>query len=118
MLSVFIAAIAVSLARGRKPDCHCFGQLHSAPIGWTTLSRNAVLAGLAALIVWRGPGNAGAKLSEWLQSLSRPEIAVLALALTVAALAAFVLLMFFQVLRQNGRLALRLEALEARPGAS
>src|SRR2546425_9677417 len=53
MLSVFIAAIAVSLARGRKPDCHCFGQLHSAPIGWTTLSRNAVLAGLAALVVWR-----------------------------------------------------------------
>jgi uncharacterized membrane protein YphA (DoxX/SURF4 family)/peroxiredoxin len=118
MLSVFIAAIAVSLARGRKPDCHCFGQLHSAPIGWTTLSRNAVLAGLAALVVWRGPGNAGANLSEWLQSLSRPEIAVLALAITVAALAAFVLLMFFQLLRQNGRLALRLEALEARPGAS
>jgi hypothetical protein len=34
LLVLFIVAIAVTLARGRKPDCHCFGQLHSKPIGW------------------------------------------------------------------------------------
>src|SRR5438270_103523 len=33
LLAVFSLAIAVSLAGGRTPDCHCFGQVHSAPIG-------------------------------------------------------------------------------------
>src|SRR5215475_5211314 len=31
LLSVFTVAIATSLARGRAPQCQCFGQLHSAP---------------------------------------------------------------------------------------
>src|SRR5579883_1240092 len=35
LLTLFILAIAVNLAQGRKPDCHCFGQLHSKPIGWS-----------------------------------------------------------------------------------
>ena len=33
LLLVFVAGISVNLARGRRPDCHCFGQLHSAPAG-------------------------------------------------------------------------------------
>jgi peroxiredoxin/uncharacterized membrane protein YphA (DoxX/SURF4 family) len=117
LLLVFMAAIAVNLLRGRAPDCHCFGQLHASPVGWATVVRNAVLAGLAAFVVWQGPGNAGADLGEWLRNSSRSEIAVEGLAITVAALTAFVLLMLFQLLRQNGRLLLRLEAVEARLGA-
>src|SRR3954463_14740375 len=31
LLLLFIAGIARSMARGEAPDCHCFGQLHSAP---------------------------------------------------------------------------------------
>ncbi len=44
LLPVFVAAIGVNLLRGRKPHCHCFGQLHSAPSGWPALARNLVLA--------------------------------------------------------------------------
>jgi hypothetical protein len=40
LLALFLAAIAFSFARGRRPDCHCFGQLHSAPIGSRTVIRN------------------------------------------------------------------------------
>ncbi|HWQ31417.1 MAG TPA: MauE/DoxX family redox-associated membrane protein, partial [Blastocatellia bacterium] len=29
LLLVFSIGIAVNLARGNSPDCHCFGQLHS-----------------------------------------------------------------------------------------
>src|SRR6266702_4602650 len=57
-LLVFIAAIGVSLTRGRRPDCHCFGQLRSQPVGWTTVARNTALAALAMLIVWQAPENA------------------------------------------------------------
>ncbi|MDQ1707092.1 MAG: hypothetical protein QOJ88_303 [Pyrinomonadaceae bacterium] len=51
VLGLFVAAISVSLARGRTHDCHCFGQLYSRPLGWPTLVRNAVFA-LAAAVVW------------------------------------------------------------------
>jgi uncharacterized membrane protein YphA (DoxX/SURF4 family) len=54
LLLAFITAIAVNLAQGRKPDCQCFGQIQSKPIGWPTLARNGALAALAALIVWTG----------------------------------------------------------------
>jgi uncharacterized membrane protein YphA (DoxX/SURF4 family) len=51
LLLLFVAGISFNLARGRKPDCHCFGQLHSAPAGWSTLARNSALAALAGFIL-------------------------------------------------------------------
>src|SRR5258708_6975529 len=59
LLALFIGGISINLARGRKPDCHCFGQLYSKPIGWSTLIRNVVLAAVAGLIVRLGWGNVG-----------------------------------------------------------
>src|SRR5437870_4671970 len=53
LLILFTTAIAISLARGKTPDCHCFGQLHSAPVGSSTLIRNALLTALAAFLYWR-----------------------------------------------------------------
>jgi uncharacterized membrane protein YphA (DoxX/SURF4 family) len=47
LLLVFVGGISYNLAQGRTPDCHCFGQLHSAPVGWPTLARNAVLLSTA-----------------------------------------------------------------------
>jgi uncharacterized membrane protein YphA (DoxX/SURF4 family) len=52
VLGLFIVAISVNLARGRTHDCHCFGQLYSRPLGWSTLMRNLIFA-LAAVIVLR-----------------------------------------------------------------
>src|SRR5918997_1008239 len=50
LLLLFVAGIGVNLARGRKPDCHCFGQFHSSPAGWSTLARNGALAALAGFV--------------------------------------------------------------------
>src|ERR1700691_4559367 len=36
LLLLFIAAIGIGMARCRLPECHCFGQLHSTPVGWNT----------------------------------------------------------------------------------
>src|SRR5215212_1360917 len=54
LLLLFVAGISINLARGRKPDCHCFGQLHSAPAGWRTLARNGALAATAGFVLWAG----------------------------------------------------------------
>jgi peroxiredoxin len=50
LLVVFSAGIANSLAHGRRPACHCFGQRSLAPIGWGTLVRNAALGAAAAAV--------------------------------------------------------------------
>jgi uncharacterized membrane protein YphA (DoxX/SURF4 family) len=60
LLLLFVVAIGVNLARGRKPECHCFGQLHSAPAGWKTLGRNGALAAVASFVFWEGRDGAGA----------------------------------------------------------
>ena len=38
LLIVFMAGISLNLARGQTPDCQCFGQIYSEPIGSSTLS--------------------------------------------------------------------------------
>ena len=59
LLLLFSIAAAVAMARGRRPDCHCFGQLHSAPVSWTLLLRNAVLAACAGWLASRGQFQTG-----------------------------------------------------------
>jgi hypothetical protein len=51
LLLAFTVAITMSLARGERPPCHCFGQLHARPIGWHTVVRNALFAAVAGLIL-------------------------------------------------------------------
>ncbi len=48
LLTGFCVALAWNLARGRAPDCHCFGRLHSSPAGPLTLARNGGLLAVAA----------------------------------------------------------------------
>ena len=116
LLALFSVAIIVNLARGRTPDCHCFGKLHSEPVGWGTVARNLVLAVPAAFVVWSGPEHAGPGFVGWLASLGRTDAMLLGLALALAVLSAFALTMLVQVLAQNGRLLLRIEAIEAKVG--
>ena len=113
LLLLFVGGIGYNLARGRQPDCHCFGQLHSAPAGWPTLLRNLVLATIAGLVVVFGRNSPGLGLFDWLAAL--PLIQRLEV---VAGLVAVALLLgegwlLWQVMTQHGRLLLRLEALEA-----
>ena len=85
LLLTFIAGIARALSRGQAPDCHCFGQLHSAPAGRGTLTRNGVLAALAAVVVVHGPGTA---LDTWVDARSAAELAAIAIGIVALALAA------------------------------
>jgi thiol-disulfide isomerase/thioredoxin len=115
LLLLFVAGISANLARGRRPDCHCFGQLHSAPAGWSTLARNGVLAAVAALLVWRGlEGDVGPSVVGWIGGLSFTGVLFLAGGMVVLALLAAQWLFLFGLLRQNGRLLARLGAVEER----
>ena len=107
LLIVFTGGVAVNLARGRKIHCHCFGQLSSEPVSSSTLVRNFVLLALAGLIVWQGPG----AWPQW-PALTAFEIALLSLVGVLTLAVAGALWLAFHMLRQNGRLLLRLETIE------
>lgn len=113
LLLLFAAAIGANLARGRKPDCHCFGQLHSAPAGWSTLARNAVLAAPAALVVWQGlEGNVGPSAVAWVGALTAIQLLVLFAAVLVVGLLAVQWWFLFGLFREDGRLMRWLEPVE------
>jgi peroxiredoxin len=109
LLGIFTVAIAVNLARGRSPECHCFGQLHAAPVGPWTLVRNGVLVA-AAVFVLSGDGHPSP--AAWVGDLNAAQRLTL---VGVAALVGLLGLLGWFVLHlvvQNGQMLLRLEALE------
>jgi peroxiredoxin len=115
LLAVFIAGISYSLFRGRKFDCHCFGQLTTSEIGPPTLIRNAVLAVLAAFVVISGFVNntPGPGLTDVFRGLSAFEWVMLAIGVILLAALAGVSWLLVHLLGQNGRLLVRLDRIEA-----
>ena len=83
LLAVFSATVAISLARGRRPDCYCFGQFTAAPIGWRTLARNVALAAVAGFAAVAGWPDGGASLGGLGTSRVATVAVVTALALAV-----------------------------------
>lgn len=113
LLLLFVIGIGSNLARGHTPDCHCFGQLSSRPIGWSILTRNLLLVVLAACIAVFGWSNPGPDLFAWLGTLAFAQRVELAGGLILAVLVILEGWALLQVLRQQGRLLLRIETIEA-----
>src|SRR5918994_201084 len=115
LLLVFVAGISYSLSRGRKFDCHCFGQLTTSEIGPPTLIRNGVLAVLAAFVTISGfaNNNPGPGLTDVFQGLSAFEWIMLVIGVILLAALAGVSWLLVHLLGQNGRLLVRLDRIES-----
>ena len=111
LLGVFTTAIAANLAAGRAPDCHCFGNLHSAPVRWTTLLRNVALLAVAVYAAAAGFALEGESLFAWTETLDPVASAALIALVGVIVASGWVIL---ALLRRQGALLLRLDELEAR----
>lgn len=112
LLLAFVGGIAYDISKGRNPDCHCFGSLHSEPAGWSTLIRNSVLSVIALFVLISGPDDTGHSLIGWIGDLCAGEIilGIFAIIALIAVAAEGWLLV--HLLGQNGRVLLRLDALE------
>ncbi len=51
LLSAFTATVSVSLLRGRRPECACFGSIRPTPIGARTIVRNVVLGAVSTVVL-------------------------------------------------------------------
>lgn len=59
LLTVFSIGMIVQISRGNAPDCHCFGQLHSEPVGVKSLVRNIIIMVPAGYLLLLGNGHQG-----------------------------------------------------------
>ena len=111
LLLLLGGVVAANLAMDRRPSCHCFGATDHQ-IGWRTVARNAVLAGLAGVVIWRSMRSGGPCVVGCVSDATAPQgwiaAGVVASALVVV-MNAWVLV---NLVRQNGRLAERISMLE------
>ena len=113
LLVGFLAGMVNSLRLGEAPDCHCFGQLHSEPVGPRAIGRNAVLLILSLFLLVEGYADAGASPFGAIGRLSAFETVLLVgitLALTGVAAEGWLIA---HLLRQNGRVLLAVDELRA-----
>lgn len=64
LLLSFIGGMIWQISQGKAPDCHCFGQIHSEPVGKKSLIRNIGFALLALFLAAQGRENQGMSLTE------------------------------------------------------
>jgi peroxiredoxin/uncharacterized membrane protein YphA (DoxX/SURF4 family) len=64
LLVTFIGGMLVQMIKGEAPDCHCFGQIHSEPVGPKSLIRNVVIAVLPIALLISGRSNQGYALGS------------------------------------------------------
>jgi hypothetical protein len=116
LLAAFTALIGVTLAAGRRPACGCFGSLSSSPAGAKDIVRNAVLGLVAVVALVTDSGARGASVARWLTA--RGGYFWLTAALLLVAFGGIGVLTsaVVQLLRQQGRLLLRIEHLEGHLG--
>ena len=114
LLSLFIGGIGLNLARGRRPDCHCFGQLHSTPVGWPTLARNLVLLAAAGFVFAGSRTNPPMSVLAWAGPITAVQQAAVVAGLIVLVLLGLQSILLLRLVRQQDRILERLEA----PGAA
>jgi len=84
LLVAFLTGMVRALRAGRTPDCHCFGQLHSQPVGVETIARNVVLLFIALFIGAVGPGPS---VRGWIDDHDAAHVGLVATAMLAAVLA-------------------------------
>jgi thiol-disulfide isomerase/thioredoxin/uncharacterized membrane protein YphA (DoxX/SURF4 family) len=114
LLLIFSLAIVGNLVKGRKPECRCFGQINSRPVGWPTLLRNGVFVAGSLLVIWQGKEKPGTTIVALLSNLSGVQLFVGAIGVLFIVSLLVEGWLFLHILRQHGRLLLRLDNLDLR----
>lgn len=115
LLLLFIGQMSYQAAKGNAPDCHCFGQLHSAPVGRISIARNIAFAVMALILISRGEGGQGTSLAD-------PRLDVMQLALGLAVVAGLISAVYYlkKTAEQQTQIIRQIEVLDlvARDGGS
>lgn len=107
LMVTFIGGMLIQMIKGEAPDCHCFGQVHSEPVGPKSLIRNILIGILPVVLLISGRVDQGLPLGD-----SNGQIfsnVVLALLVVVAIVSVSYIL---RLAKENALLNRRLELME------
>ncbi len=107
LLLAFIGGMIYQMALGNAPDCHCFGQIHSQPVGRSSIIRNVGFLILALFLAVQGSGFQGADLADTNAGMVQAIIVLL-----IALLAATAVFLLLKVIENQGSILMRLNMLE------
>lgn len=114
LLLTFIGGMLYQMRLGNAPDCHCFGHIHSEPVGKKSLIRNIIFAALALVLLVRGIDNQGAGIFDSASTNENPMTFILSLA-TVGLLGAAVYFLK-TISEQQTQIMRRIEVIELLAG--
>ena len=86
LLIAFIGMMTYQWSKGNAPDCHCFGQLHSEPVGAKSIIRNVIFLVLAAIPLLSGPATQGLQLQSVTVEMMPTILGILAVIMLGGAL--------------------------------
>ncbi len=87
LLLTFIGGMLWQISQGKAPDCHCFGQIHSEPVGKKSLIRNIIFALLALVLIAQGRERQGMTLADSNTEMLQMAVIFLLISLVVVLLA-------------------------------
>ena len=111
LLLTFIGGMLWQISQGKAPDCHCFGQIHSEPVGKKSLIRNIVFALLALVLIAQGRDRQGMSLAD-----SNSEMLQMALIFLLITLAVVLLAYVKKLSDQQNEILRRMGILEIASG--
>lgn len=113
LLLVFIGGMIVQIKKGNAPDCHCFGQIHSEPVGPKSLIRNIIFLLASMLLVGAGRENQGFNLFENGSNFSsNTDFMQLIIGLAIIGLMGAIIYFLKQISDQQVKLMRRMDVLE------
>lgn len=117
LLGIFIGAMIYQMAKGNAPDCHCFGQIHSEPVGKKSLVRNIVISVFAAVLAVPGKNHQGIDIFEnGFETAGKFDPMQIILGLAIVVLLAAIIYFLKQISEQQVKVLRRIEMLEVLSG--
>lgn len=110
LLLAFIGGMIYQVAQGNAPDCHCFGQFHTEPVGKKSIIRNVLFAFLALVLAVQGSEDQGLNLTDEMGAVP------LIFGFAVIALLTVALIYLKRILEQQQAVLRRIEMLELLAG--
>ena len=107
LLLSFIGGMLWQMSQGKAPECHCFGQLHSEPVGKKSLFRNIAFALLALILIGQGRNGQGMSLADTDAEMLRTIFLLL-----IFVVAAVVLFFVKQLSDQQNEIIKRLDVMD------
>ena len=111
LLLTFLGGMLWQIYQGKAPDCHCFGQIHSEPVGKKSLIRNIVFAVLALVLIAQGRDRQGMNLAD-----NNYEMLQMALIITLITIAVVLLSYIKKLSDQQAEMIRRMAVFELASG--